>query len=51
MSVSDGELTALHRSAALLQPHTKATVEREQLLEIPDELLDTAVCRRGWATA
>jgi hypothetical protein len=41
MGVNDVELTALHRSAAMLKPHTKATVEREQLLEILDELLDT----------
>ena len=41
MSLSDVELTALHRSTAMLQPNVKATVEREQLLEILDELLDT----------
>lgn len=41
MTVSDVELTALHRSTAMLQPNVKAAVEREQLLEILDELLDT----------
>jgi hypothetical protein len=41
MTVSDVELTALHRSTAMLQPNMKAAVEREQLLEILDELLDT----------
>lgn len=41
MTVSDVELTALHRSTAMLQPSVKAAVEREQLLEILDELLDT----------
>jgi hypothetical protein len=41
MTVSDVELTALHRSTAMLKPNVKAAVEREQLLEILDELLDT----------
>jgi hypothetical protein len=41
MTVSDVELTALHRSTAMLQPSVKAAVEREQLLEILDEILDT----------
>ena len=41
LTVSDVELTALHRSTAMLQPNAKAAVEREQLSEILDELLDT----------
>jgi hypothetical protein len=41
MTVPEAELTALHRSAAMLQPHAKASVEREQLMEMIDELLDT----------
>ena len=41
MTVPEAELTALHRSTAMLQPKMKATVAREQLLEIIDELLDT----------
>ena len=41
MTVPEDVLTALHRSTAMLQPRMKASVEREQLLEILVELLDT----------
>lgn len=41
MTVSEVELTALHRSTAMLQPGVKTGVEREQLLEMIDEILDT----------
>ena len=37
MSVSDAELIALQRSAAMLQPNANAPVNREQFLELVDE--------------
>ncbi len=40
MLINTAELTALHRSTAMLTPHTKAPVEREALLSILDELLE-----------
>ena len=41
MAVTDPELIALHRSTAMLQPNVKASVDREQLLELIDELVAT----------
>jgi len=41
MPVSDAELIALHRSAAMLTPNAPAPVNRETFIELVDGLIET----------
>jgi hypothetical protein len=49
MGIPDHELTALIRSAAIAPPASKVGVEREQLIEALEELLQqrSLLCRLG----